>query len=538
MVDKVMDFGKKLLERIKEWWNKFQPKQKTLIIGIAVVILLAIAILVAVLTKKQYVKDFVVCESTKEAASVKELLDGQGIIYDISSDGLRFDVLESQQSDANLLLGANNIPTAAYTIDDVLNGSFSTTEADKQKRYKLYLETQIEEDIKNMKAVKTASCQLTIPDDNGTLIAQNLETYASIFVELEDGAGFTEENAAAIARMVATGLGNATTDNVAITDTNGKTWFPVEQTYSTIEKADNMMMLKQEAESLIKNEVRQVLFGTNQFNQIEVATNAAMDFSQKKITRHNYSTPDANHDQGLLASEEVYQSNASDGVGGVPGTDSNSETDMMISEQEGTNSSSYERKSKYLPNEEIIEEIGATGTVVYNDSTVSVAAVRYKVVREEDVRLQGLLDGISWEEYKLANNEKTKLEVDEDLVSMVANATGIPAKNVSFVAYEEVQFIDEMKEAVVVKDIVQIVLIIIILTLLAFVVIMSLRTKREVEEEEELAVEDLLQSTVEELEGIETEQKSEARKLIENFVEENPEAVATLLRNWLDEDWG
>ena len=59
------------------------------------------------------------------------------------------------------------------------------------------------------------------------------------------------------------------------------------------------------------------------------------------------------------------------------------------------------------------------------------------------------------------------------------------------------------------------------------------------EEEEELSVEDLLQSTQqEELENIEAEQKSEARKLIENFVDENPEAVATLLRNWLDEDWG
>ncbi len=31
MVDKVLDFGKKLLERFKEWWNKFQPKQKTLL---------------------------------------------------------------------------------------------------------------------------------------------------------------------------------------------------------------------------------------------------------------------------------------------------------------------------------------------------------------------------------------------------------------------------------------------------------------------------------------------------------------------------
>ena len=130
-------------------------------------------------------------------------------------------------------------------------------------------------------------------------------------------------------------------------------------------------------------------------------------------------------------------------------------------------------------------------------------------------------------------------EIDEDLVSVVANATGIPSQNISFVAYEEMQFIDKTTESVDYKDVIQIVLIIIILGLLAFVVFMSLRTKKEVEEEEELSVEDLLQSTAqEELENIELEQKSEARKLIETFVEENPEAVATLLRNWLDEDWG
>lgn len=171
MVDKVLDFGKKLLERIKEWWNKFQPKQKTLIIGIIAVILLAIAILVAVLTKKQYVT-VANCESTKEAAAVRDLLDGEGIAYNVSKDGLNFEVVDSRESDARLLLGSNNIPTAGYTIDDVLNGSFSTTEADKQKRYKLFIEGQIEEDVASLKAVKTASCQLTIPDDNGTLISQ------------------------------------------------------------------------------------------------------------------------------------------------------------------------------------------------------------------------------------------------------------------------------------------------------------------------------------------------------------------------------
>ena len=40
------------------------------------------------------------------------------------------------------------------------------------------------------------------------------------------------------------------------------------------------------------------------------------------------------------------------------------------------------------------------------------------------------------------------------------------------------------------------------------------------------------------LEDIEVNEKSEIRILIEKFVDENPEAVALLLRNWLDEDWG
>lgn len=537
MVDKVMEIAKKLYEKIKEWWNKFQPRQKTLIICVAAGVLIAISILVAVLTRKQY-EELVVCESTKEASQIQELLEGDNLDYKVSDDGLSFKILSTQVSDANLLLGANNIPTSSYTLDDVLDGSFSTTEADKQKRYRLYLESQMEDDLESYSAVTSATVQLTIPEDNGTLIAQKQETYASVLLELDPNEGFTEENAAAMARFVATGLGNETTDNVTITDINGTIWFPVEDTYASVEKADTMMLLKQEAESLIKNEVRKVLLGTNEFTQIEVATNVAMDFSQKEITQHDY-TPAEGQEQGVLSHEEVYQSSSTDNTGGVPGTDSNSETDYMIDNSTATNNSSYERKSDYLPNEKITSIKEPTGTIVYSDSSVSVAAVRYKIVKEEDAQLQGLLDGITWEEYKLANDVRTKLDVDEDLVSVVANATGIPSKNVTFVAYEEIQFIDAATKKVSYKDIIQIVLIIIILGLLGFVVFMSLRTKKEVEEEEELSVEDLLQSTQqEELENIEGEQKSEARKLIENFVEENPEAVATLLRNWLDEDWG
>ena len=84
-----------------------------------------------------------------------------------------------------------------------------------------------------------------------------------------------------------------------------------------------------------------------------------------------------------------------------------------------------------------------------------------------------------------------------------------------------------------------IVLIVGILALLVFVVLRSMRGEKTSEEPEELAVETLLQSQPEvEIENISTEQMSETRKMIEKFVDENPEAAASLLRNWLNEDWG
>ena len=43
--------------------------------------------------------------------------------------------------------------------------------------------------------------------------------------------------------------------------------------------------------------------------------------------------------------------------------------------------------------------------------------------------------------------------------------------------------------------------------------------------------------SIEVLEDIEYDDRSEVRKMIDKFVDENPAAVAQLLRNWLNEDW-
>ncbi|MDE7048966.1 MAG: flagellar M-ring protein FliF, partial [Lachnospiraceae bacterium] len=125
---------KELLSKILEWWNRFSTKQKTFIISAGAAVILAFAILITVLTKPQYTV-LLNCETTKQAAEVAEILEGAGLDYEVSDDAYQIKINKNQESQANLLLASNDIQSYSYSIDKVTEGGFSTTEADKQKRY-------------------------------------------------------------------------------------------------------------------------------------------------------------------------------------------------------------------------------------------------------------------------------------------------------------------------------------------------------------------------------------------------------------------
>ncbi|MCR5655591.1 MAG: flagellar M-ring protein FliF [Lachnospiraceae bacterium] len=526
-----------LINRIMEWWKRFSTRQKTIIITVAVVVVVAIVVLVTLLNRKTYVV-LLTAESTQEASEITGLFDSNAIDYVTDDSGTQISVLESQEAQANLLLGANNIPTDSYTIDNVTSGGFSTTESDKQKRYKVFLEQKLAATIEANSLVKKATVDMDIPEDDGTLISQDKESFAAITLELLDD--MDEDTAASLARVAATALGNQSTDNITIVDTEGNLLFSGEDA-STVggATATTQLSMKQKAEQLVKNEVKSVLLGTELYDNVEVASNLDLDFSKSTVVDHQY-TAAPDQTQGVLSSEDLYQSDSTGGVAGVPGTTSNDDDTTYVMEDYQTSSESVTEESrKYLPNEKVTTTEVPAGLIKYETSTVSVAAKAIHIYKEEEVKEQGLLTDISWEEFQAANGEQVKLEVDESLYEVVHTATGIPAENISIVAYEVPVFVDKEGANIQATDIIQIVIILIILALLAFVILRSMRTEKEEEPVEELSVESLLQSTpTEQLEDIELEEKSETRRMIEKFVDENPEAVASLLRNWLAEDWG
>ena len=194
----------------------------------------------------------------------------------------------------------------------------------------------------------------------------------------------------------------------------------------------------------------------------------------------------------------------------------------------------------YLPNERLTKIKGSAGTINYDTSSISVVATTYVTYDEDVLKKSGQLDDMTFEEFKSQNSARVKTEVDPDFYTMVSKATGFPEANISIVAYEVPFFTYSSGSGRTLADYFQILLAVLIFALLGYVVFRSTRKEQVEELEPELSVETLLRSTKEsegDMEDIGYKEKSEARMLIEKFVDEKPEAVASLLRNWLNEDW-
>ncbi|MCD7835149.1 MAG: flagellar M-ring protein FliF [Lachnospiraceae bacterium] len=533
MADRLKEIPAKILE----WWNKFTARQKSIIIGITAAVIFTFAILVYVLSRPQYTQ-LIECSTTSEAAEIIEILESNSIAHRESSSGLKIEVETGDVSAANIALGAAGYVPDDYSIDDVFSSSLTTTASETEKRYKLYLEKKLESDFKSMSMISDAHVSLSIPDQDGTLSAQKYES--SAYIQLELNGTFTSANASTLAKATATALGNETTANITIIDSDANLLFAGGDEYSTAGIANSMQELQNQAEAQVANEVKKVLLGTQQYNNIEVSSHLSMDYANYQNTVKEYYAND-DRTEGMIASQSTYESESESGVGGTPGTDSNDSdlTTYVYSDYDNSTTSQTETETQYLPNESITYSELAAGAIDLDNSSVSIAAIKYNIVREEDAEAQGLLEGLTWEEYKLANSGDVRIEVDDDFYSLVANTTGISEDNITIIAYESPLFYDEEGLSVSSTTVMSVILFILIIALLAFVVLRSMITsRRAVPEEEELSVEELLQSTPEsELEDIDVESKSEIRKMIEKFVDDNPESAAALLRNWLNEDY-
>jgi flagellar M-ring protein FliF len=534
-----------ILNRVLAWWKGFSRKQKALMISLTAVVILALGILVAVVSRPTYV-ELIDCEDSKSANEVKELLDSDGDIDYKVTNITHFEVNEKDENAANWLLGSNDIQTSSYDYSDpditsIVGNSMTQTESDTQKLYKEYKEKKMAADLAANDLIDSAKVTLDIPDDDGTLVSRMQESSASVSLSLTGD--MTDAQAYAVARFVATALGNSSTEKVTIIDQKTSTiLYDGTEDESDLSTLTDNLEMKEKIQDMVVKGIKNVMVQSGMYSDVQVAPNLDIDYDKVESAVHNYSHNDGS-DQGELTSKSEYYSDATGGATAeTPGTDSNDDTTYVTEDGDGSSSNVTDIDSQYSPNEEIIKTISNGGGINYDNSTIAVTATRYVVYDEDELKESGELDGTTFAEFKASHSDPVQVEISEEEINIIAMATGLDTSKIAFMCYERPQFVESSSKGIGVTDILQILLAVLIFALLGYVVFRTIRKpKEEAEPEPELSVDALLEATAEaaaeNLEDIGYSEKSETRVVVEKFVDENPEAAALLLRNWLNEDW-
>lgn len=541
MMDRLIAIKDKFLA----FWDKYTTKQKTLIISVVLAIFFAVVLLGYFLTRPVYTE--LVKLSGDTASTFDSALSSGGIDYKKESDSKGntvFSVEQSQYSDAVLLMGENKITDTEMSWDDAFNNDMTVSSAEKQTKATLALQSSIRKGLMNFDGVEDATVYVNRPTDDGTIFSEKKETSVSASLKLAKGSEITSETAQAIAYYLANAVGNSTTDNIILTDTTGNLLYGQKEDNTLGGSVSGSDDYKEKLRNTFCKNVSNMLMKAG-YDDVQIGS-ANIKFNMDKVTElvKTY-TANEGQDQGLYSSSYNYKSTGNSGSGGVPGTDSNGDqTDTMIQNTGSSNSETTLDKYNYLPNETVQNIEHEVGAVEPDQSSIGIVLTKYNVIKEETLESQGLLKDTTFEEYVNNNSAVTDQQVPQELITLVSAATGIATNNITiqikqkpvYEAKESSSFMDNASNYLMV------ILTLLIAGLLVFVIIKGTSPVEVTELEPELSVEDLLATTQEDdkqdLDEIELSDKSETRQLIEKFVDENPEAVALLLRNWINEDWG
>ncbi|MGN0407550.1 MAG: flagellar M-ring protein FliF C-terminal domain-containing protein [Bacteroides sp.] len=539
-----MDRFKQIGQKILDIWNKYTVKQRAVVISCVAVVLIALTILALVIRRPQY-ETLTTCSSYSQMQEITNLLTENTIEYHIADNSMVVQVNKKDLTKAKMVLASSDIQSDGYSLEDALTGSFTTTESDKQKKWQAYLESKFEKDLESFDGVKDASVTVTLGES--TNIYYSTKQEATIGVVLKLTKNIDDEVAAGMAQLLATSVGNKTTDNITIISTDGTTLFSKADTDlsggTSSMGLNGQLKYKNQIESSITSHLRQGMLATGLYDEAYVQLKLDMNWDAISVIDTQYSAPEG-MEQGLYSESYEEASSGTNGAGGVPGTSSNDSDLTTYYLSDGTNSTSeYSvKKYAYLPNVIVTTTNRQPGQVIYDSSSMSVTFVKNVIYNEDEVRDRGLLNDITWEEFKAQNAQSVAAQVDQEWINAISMGTGINTQNITVLAYQKPFFVDSEGNAFLNNWTfwLQIVLALVILGLLTFVIIRSARPLTVEEKEPELSVEEMLRTTKEQqapLEDIDLQEKSEIRKAIEKFVDENPEAVALLLRNWLNDGW-
>ncbi len=536
---------KGLWEKVKDFFKNMSTKVR-IILGVALAVLVvAIAAFALWAGNRPYEALYHDLNAT-EASEVLSYLQENGFTDYRLVNG---DTIEVRADQRNIML--TRLAQAGYPRSGNLFGTYfehvgtMSTSSERAQTYLITVMEGLAATIRTFPGVQDAVVWIDQGEERTYVLEDSkAEATASIKVTMRDGYTLSSAQADAIRLMVSRAVGGLDIANVFITDGIGNTYSS--DTSASVSDAAALKAQQEEYQSnKIRTEVMQALSLIYGSENVRVAVNVQVEVNRRYKDSTRYEQPEGSYENGgLIGRETGLWYITRDGltpVGGVVGTESNSDLSTYVEDLEGavgdedTAGQSTEKENKIDEIREQVEVLAPT-----------IADVSIAVTINENANSAANLD-------------------EERLINHVAMAAGIggeegeAARRVSVLlaplytepaAPVDSLFTQEMVPYLIIAAAALLLIVIFLVILLS----VRRKRKRKQQEEEQRILEEQLGMggmggiTPEDVEAVvaaappaggadimevNTEKSMELRKTIRQFVQNNPEVAAQMLKVWL-----
>jgi flagellar M-ring protein FliF len=537
----------------RDKWNQIEKKQRVRLVAVTIVVVAALALTVFFAFRPRY-EMFAEMNDYNQRQQAISALNASGIRHQFRN-GNQLYVDESRIEEVPFLMfsrdimGASDVYTMGLAIENTGMGSTALmTRSLLIKNRESVLQGMIE----RFDGVRSAEVTLSLPNEASPWEMRNRGAAASVIVNTTRT--LSAQEGRQIAGLVAASEYSLTIDDVFVTDQNFNILHSGDSDNALETRLSNQQDYERTFTSRFERQMRDQLMSSGLHN-VMFATYFVFDWDEITEFMVRHYAPDGTEDGFLRRDNSIRDVMSSVGAGRPIGAEAN---DLMTYQTGGggESSSRYDEWTREWIFDIIETQIFRNpGTFLSDGSGASITAIVTMSDYEEHMGSYLEENEITWGEYKvsfpviefLSDVDPVMLANLQTTVNHVANIYNF--SSIPLTVYVQRNFVDIEPPAPL-----DIWLIVVLALLFLFIIIlayMAIRraTPEEIEEiEEPLTVEDMLATTrreeeierqieAEKLRAIEMGGDSEAKKAIEKFVDERPEAVAGLLRNWLNEEW-
>ncbi len=258
--------------------------------------------------------------SNVEANQVADILQTEGIAFDIDTHSGMLMVETDKIHQARLKLAAAGYPSGngiGYELLDKKQG-FGTSQFLEKARYHRSLEGELSKTIASISTVRAARVHLAIPKKS-VFVGDRRKPTASVLVDLFPGRSLEKGQVASIVHLVASSIPQMSAKDVTVVDQKG-TLLSDNDADEDIKLAARNLEFTRKMENIYLKRIHNILEPILGMDRFKVEVTADIDFTKIEQTSEVF-----NPDLPALRSEQVLdeQMGQGAGAGGIPGALSN-----------------------------------------------------------------------------------------------------------------------------------------------------------------------------------------------------------------------